>query len=128
MNLDEFINSGHYLPKFMRDFHDQKRLFQRIDLFTETADRNFYLPGWMSAHVYVIDFFLWYMARHGYTLQRSRANVEFFDIHADLKSFTKRRVEVKRQTIEESLKRFRDGLKQAAQRLEQLNEAQEVTQ
>ena len=35
-----------------------------------------------EAHIYTIDVFLWFMAMHGYTLQRSRARVDFEDLAA----------------------------------------------
>lgn len=35
----------------------------------------------MAGQCYAIDWFLWFMAQHGWTLQRSRAKgVEFFDL------------------------------------------------
>ena len=35
--------------------------------------------------IYVIDTFLWFMARRGYTMQRSRVNLPFRDLDADVK-------------------------------------------
>jgi hypothetical protein len=103
MTLTEFIDGGHYLPKFMRDFHDCKQLFKRIDELVVNRQNHDgdgiegvyskHLPNWTVAHIYVIDFFLWYMAQHGYTLQPSRKRVEFHDIHADLNDFERRRIE-----------------------------------
>jgi hypothetical protein len=84
----------------MRDFHDQKELFKDIQTFVENrkkAEPNYtYLDGltWVSAQIYVVDFFLWFMAQHGYTLQKSRVpNVEFHDIEEELKANFKRRLE-----------------------------------
>ncbi len=70
----------------MRDFHDQKLLFKFLDKIVDNAKRkedhrNYLrdnLPDWISAHVYVVDFFLWTMARHGYTLQKSRRHIDDF--------------------------------------------------
>lgn len=85
-NMDEWMKSGRYLPDFMRDFHDQKDLFKTVD---ETAQRsvangNHYIEdlSWVAAQVYTVDIFLWVMAKHGYTLQRSRKPFAFHDIRS----------------------------------------------
>jgi hypothetical protein len=84
--MDEWMKSGRYLPDFMRDFHDQKDVFKTVD---ETAQRsiengNNYIKdmSWVAAQVYTVDIFLWVMARHGYTLQRSRKRFAFYDIRS----------------------------------------------
>lgn len=90
MNTQEFLDSGQYLPEFMRDFHDQKLLFKFLNEIVDNAKRKAtsttemqlsYMPDWMAAQIYVVDFFLWSMARHGYTLQKSRRHIaDFSDI------------------------------------------------
>lgn len=70
---------GKHLPEFMRDFHDQKDLFKTIHRrYTERPEG----ANWVQAHIYTVDFFLWFMAQHGYTLQRSRARLPFDDLQA----------------------------------------------
>ena len=104
MNLDEFMTDGNYLPDFMRDFHDCKRVFKRIDEMVQARresniEANKTLPdmglvNWVDAHIYVVDFFLWYMAKRGYTLQKCRKNVKgLLDLEQDLKDFDKREAE-----------------------------------
>ena len=99
--IDEFMSRSGYLPPFMQDFHDQKDLFKRIGAIVQNAqkkgdstDKIFTrdLPAWTNAHIYVIDFFLWYMAKCGYTLQKNRTKIEggFIDLQADISSHTKR--------------------------------------
>lgn len=95
--LDEWIRTGTYLPKPLRDFHDQKDVFKRVDeiIFQrQQAEPKAYLlkhlPGWTHAHVYVVDFFLWYMARCGWTLQRSRMPLEFVDLDVDIAAHRER--------------------------------------
>lgn len=93
--MDEWLQSAKYLPAFMRDFHDQKAVFKRIQEMigrrrAKDGMHTDILPGWISAHIYVVDFFLWYMARCGWTLQRSRANLEFNDIGTDLEAWRER--------------------------------------
>lgn len=72
-----------HLPEFMRDFHDQKDLFKAISQYLEIDDDH---PAknvsWVTAHCYTIDVFLWFMAQHGYTLQKSKSNLEFDDVIA----------------------------------------------
>lgn len=80
-----WLQSHAHLPPFLRDFHDQKDLFQAmheiIDMQSNTIARR---VDWVTGQVYVIDVFLWFMARRGYTLQRSRAKVAFRDLHEDV--------------------------------------------
>lgn len=84
--FDQWRKSGAYLPEFMRDFHDQKDLFKALH---EVVDRSCAKPGnlhmrdltWTDAHVYTVDIFLWVMAGHGYTLQRSRKRWTFPSIY-----------------------------------------------
>ena len=45
------------------------------------------LPNSVEGQCYVIDCFLWFMARHGYTLQRSRAQQDFDSIEATIAAF-----------------------------------------
>lgn len=90
-------NESWYLPKFMRDFHDQKGLFKAIDEVVGrrlAADPRLMLKdvSWVQSHVYVVDFFLWFMARHGWTLQPTRRKGEYADLGATLRDAEERRV------------------------------------
>ncbi len=86
----EYVESGHHLPRDFRDFHDQKDLFKTIDASIDWQERQSHARGdrvlWTDAHVYVIDIFLWFMAQRGWTLQRSRAHVDFRSYRSDLES------------------------------------------
>lgn len=79
--LSEWLNSGEYLPRFMRDFHDQKDIFKTMHNTIHNADDN---GNPRDGHIYVVDTFLWYMARCGYTLQRSRKDVPFKELQEDI--------------------------------------------
>lgn len=89
---EAWMKSGAYLPPPMRDFHDQKDVFKSVHEMVERSrekrDGIDYTDGvgWVAAQVYSVDFFLWYMARHGYTLQRSRQRLEFQDLSATVAS------------------------------------------
>jgi hypothetical protein len=90
--LIAWLKAGRYLPKFMRDFHDQKDLFKAMH---ETVDiKGHDIAGKVDAvtgHCYVIDVFLWFMARRGYTLQRSPAKFEFMDLRQTVRDCKERR-------------------------------------
>lgn len=81
LTLAAWLKSGEYLPAFMRDFHDQKDIFKAMHFTITNADEN---GNARDGHIYVVDTFLWYMARCGYTLQRSRKGVEFRDMDEDI--------------------------------------------
>lgn len=83
MDTRTWLKSGQYLPEFLRDFHDQKDLFKWMHSTIPEDDRVLSRGdlSWVFAHVFVIDFFLWHMARCGWTLQRSRVKAEFADVH-----------------------------------------------
>lgn len=80
-DLTEWLQSGEYLPEFMRDFHDQKDIFKAMHNTITNANEN---GNPRDGHIYVVDTFLWYMARCGYTLQKSRKHVEFKDMDDDI--------------------------------------------
>lgn len=85
--LEQWLKSGEYLPEVMRDFHNQKDIFkcihERIDI--SNSDAPYKDINWVSGHCYVIDVFLYFMARRGYTLQRSRKKgIEFNSLLDDV--------------------------------------------
>lgn len=80
-DLSKWLESGEYLPAFMRDFHDQKDVFKAMHHVITNADEN---GNPRDGHIYVVDTFLWYMARCGYTLQKSRKDVDFKDMDVDI--------------------------------------------
>lgn len=94
--LLEWLRSGEYLPAPLRDFHDQKDVFKTLwrrvnQAKAKDPSLNTYLGQmtWTSAQIFAIDHFLWFMAVHGWTLQRSRARVtDGFD---DLAAMVKQR-------------------------------------
>ncbi len=79
--LAKWLESLEYLPEFMRDFHDQKDVFKAMHNTITNANEN---GNPRDGHIYVVDTFLWYMARCGYTLQKSRKQVEFKDMDDDI--------------------------------------------
>lgn len=98
--LKEYLDSGEYLPDFIKDFHDQKNLFKRLDKMVENRDEDYTKDiSWTAAQVYTVDVFLWYMAAHGYTLQKSRKQMPFHDAGKDLSEFEKEEFEQKANVL-----------------------------
>ena len=78
MNVMKWLKTGEYLPEFMRELHDQKKLFKKIHSLYVYEDNADIMPGWVACHIYVIDWFLWYMGSRGYTLQKcSKKGIEW---------------------------------------------------
>ena len=83
-DMEKWLKSGEYLPDVLRDFHDQKNTFKAIHHLVQVQGIHGSAPvDWVSGHCYVIDVFLWWMAKRGYTLQRSRKKIDFSDIVDD---------------------------------------------
>lgn len=75
----QWLDNQGYLPSFMRDFHNQKDLFKAMHYLYEQQDDDVTAgkPNWVDGHTYTIDWFLWYMASRGYTLQKTRKKLIF---------------------------------------------------
>ena len=82
-------------------FHDQKNLFKTIQEVSGNAD----WPDWVHAHIYALDGFLWFMARHGYTLQKTRTKLPFDDIEATLHDAQQKRQEVEGDVLKQLLRK-----------------------
>lgn len=85
--LKAWRKDGRHLPEILRDFHDQKDLFKtiheqyRLDEPKEGRDPI----NWVQAHIYTMDAFLWFMAAHGWTLQRNQTKrVKFYSLEHTL--------------------------------------------
>jgi hypothetical protein len=94
--LEAWMKSGAYLPDVLRDFHDCKDVFKAMHDLQKPADPSDVIGGhysidFVTGQCYVIDRFLWFMARRGYTLQRSRARLPFRDLQADVSAATEKR-------------------------------------
>jgi hypothetical protein len=78
--LNEFLKSGEYLPIILQDFHDQKNLFKSMHHLYQDNPSAERAPNWIDGQIYTVDWFLWFMASRGYTLQKSRKKMEFREI------------------------------------------------
>jgi len=80
-SVEQWRDGGEYLPECLRDFHDQKDIFKALHDYINVEGHQYAgKVGWIAGQCYVIDVFLWWMAKHGYTLQRCRAKVDFDDL------------------------------------------------
>ena len=83
----------HYHP-IMKDFHDAKELFKLIHTVTDVEGHEYCGDvSWVKGQCYVVDIFLWCMARYGYTLQKTRTKLDFDDLEADLKALRENQAE-----------------------------------
>lgn len=101
-SLHAWRANGEHLPDILRDFHDQKDIFRAMhEMYEGKVDGKERFDGvsWVTGQGYTIDWFLWFMAAHGYTLQRSRANVEFVDIADTVKESRNRSAALIRQML-----------------------------
>lgn len=107
MSVDEWLNSGAYLPEPLRDFHDAKDVFKLMH-YTQKPNPNggplqpAYAVDWITGQCYVIDRFLWFMAKRGYTLQRSRQRLQFRDLVHDVAANDAARAEAFTSILKES--------------------------
>ncbi len=77
--LRNWLNGSKYLPSFLRDFHDQKALFYSMHQLYDQDPKvgSVTMPDWVTGQCYSIDWFLWFMASRGYTLQKTTTNLNF---------------------------------------------------
>lgn len=79
--MNNFLESGDYLPFFLKDFHDQKVFFKSMHLLYQDNPSADIVPNWRDGQIYTIDWFLWFCASRGYTLQKNRTKgVGFKDL------------------------------------------------
>lgn len=107
--MKTFLESSKHLPPFLRDFHDQKDVFKTLwcNMNLSKFSKEVRELGWINFHIIIIDIFLWWMAKRGWTLQRSRQKIEFLDISEDIKSF--------KNEQSEELKRYLEEIQKCAQ-------------
>lgn len=86
--IQKWLENRKYLPLFLRDHDAQKDLFKCIHSTVDIEKSVQNPPNWLDSQCYVIDVFLWYMAKRGYTLQRCRnQSIPFSNLEEDLTAF-----------------------------------------
>lgn len=72
---------GKHLPDFLKDFHDQKDFFRLLHECLKIEEHEIAKDiNWVEGHAYTIDCLLYFLAKFGYTLQKSRARQNFEDL------------------------------------------------
>lgn len=100
MRKKDFMEDALYLPPVMRDFHAQKDVFKLIhDKVDVTKHEYAGKVDWISGHCYVVDIFLWFMAKRGYTLQKSRMKVAFRNLQSDIEENEKTRITILKNSL-----------------------------
>ena len=94
-DIEKWRDNGGHLPEELRDFHDQKDLFRLMHraFGDPKPDALVREPNVVEGHCYVIDKFLWFMARYGYTLQRTRSKLPFDSLSEDIANMRRERAE-----------------------------------
>lgn len=95
--MQKWLENRQYLPPILRDFTTQKHLFKCIHSTVDIERSVQNPPNWIDAQCYVIDVFLWYMAKRGYTLQRTRNRSvipECRDLQQDLDLFEQQQLDL----------------------------------
>lgn len=107
--LEQWRKEGKYLPDFLKDFHDQKDFFKMMYERMPIEDSDHVKDiNWVSAQIFTIDFLLWYCARFGYTLQKSRAHQNFEDIHEAINNTNNQRSEMFTKMLSQQLAKNKD--------------------
>jgi hypothetical protein len=108
--MRDWLETLGYLPRWFRDHHAQKEVFkwiwQRVlkarERTTAKGEIDYLADmNWVSAHIFVIDNFLWFMALHGYTLQPARRDFEFRDWTDSIKAMKEEEAAAFRKMLEE---------------------------
>ncbi len=96
MDSTEYTKELKYLPDFFKDFHDQKDVMKVIyDLYKDDEAFKKFPNTWVDSHVFLVDFFLYFMSLHGYKLQKiKKKDIEFFNIDDTVKHFKEKRIEI----------------------------------
>jgi len=83
--IQTWIGDGKYLPAPLRDFHDQKDCFKAMHSIIQVGNHEYAKDiGWVAGQCYTIDIFLWFMAHHGWTLQKSRQKLDFRSLESSI--------------------------------------------
>jgi hypothetical protein len=110
VNVEAWLKSGEYLPAPLRDFHDQKEVFKAMhDMVREDPASFVKRPSWIEGQCYVIDVFLWFMARRGWTMQRTRRDGDFRDLEADVQAHNEKRDAAAAAIFSDALRRQKAG-------------------
>lgn len=84
--LKKWRKEGKHLPEFLRDFHDQKDFFKTLHDRVVIEDHELAKDiNFIQGHAYTVDCLLHFLARFGYTIQKSRAKQNFDELDEVIK-------------------------------------------
>lgn len=111
--INAWREDGKHLPPFMRDFHDQKDLFKWMHhiVSKNNADKADYEKlemNFRDMHLFTVDFFLWFMAQHGYTLQKTKKKLDFYDIEKTVGDYREQSMEQSANVLKAMLNKGND--------------------
>lgn len=78
MTPQEWVKTGEHLPDFLKDHHAAKDFFKLLHRHYGEKTEGAFVGNdgskthWVQGQCYVLDWFLWFCAQHGYTLQRTK--------------------------------------------------------
>ncbi len=94
-DLEKWRKDGKHLPKFLRDFHEQKEFFKFLHEFNDPKNIEMIKDiDWVKGQIYFFDICLWTLARYGWTLQKSSSKQSFEDLDVIMREFTEKRNEM----------------------------------
>lgn len=112
IDLKRYLAEGSYLPNPIKDFHDCKVVFKMIGELLQSLPQSSLLlenMNWSTAHVYTVDVFLWYLAKHGYTLQMSRKKIDFSCINSEVANIEHQNMIKKMELIHHIIKERKEN-------------------
>lgn len=94
-DLEKWRKDGRHLPKFLRDFHDQKEFFKFLHEFNDPKNIDMIKDiDWVKGQIYFFDICLWTLARYGWTLQKNSSKQSFEDLDVIMREFAEKRNEM----------------------------------
>jgi hypothetical protein len=85
--LKNFLDEGLYLPAPIRDDEERMTLINRIKSMIPPEDAELIDLTPNDIHRLIVNKFLWFMAAHGYTLQKTRMKAPFYDLDMTMREF-----------------------------------------
>lgn len=110
MKITEYISKEKHLPKFLKDFHDQKDFFKSLWWWQQKGGESTELSKhtWVSQHIYTIDIFLKFMAFHGYKLKKIRSVTDTHDINETISIREKEVTNILEDALSESIIKLKE--------------------
>lgn len=113
MSPEQYVETGAHLPPVLKDFHDAKLFFKWLVWHILAKNKGggaIDRLDFATAQIFTIDYFLWFMAKFGYKLQRIRkTNVAFYDLDKTMAEYESQLREESAQVLGDALAEMRKG-------------------